>query len=361
MSKQAVVLVSGGIDSTVVATSAIKVYGRENVHALSFSYGQKHDKELENAIRVTSFLGIKHKILEVDQQLFAASDSTLLKGGGDIAHRSYADTLKEFGEGTVDTYVPFRNGLMLAQAAAYAYSVGKEDTAVVLYGAHADDAAGSAYPDCTPEFYNATRESIERGTGGIVTMQAPLIDMNKSEVVSWGLGLGAPLHFTRSCYEEDDTQCGECGTCIDRIKAFKDNGIIDPAPYKINIDWIGCEPYMTPAQSNSVLIENKKQIQAMIDAQLERINKYTETASESLSDVVRELQADAERTGHVVVFSGDSNPLSEEELIEAAKEEFRAEAQPTSPEVEEIRRLLAQERVILEYKLEEAKRKLGLS
>lgn len=266
MSKQAVVLVSGGIDSTVVATAAIETYGRENVHALSFSYGQKHEKELENAIHVTSFLGIEHKILEVDQQLFTSSDSTLLKGGGDVAHRSYADTIKENGEGTVDTYVPFRNGLMLAQAAAYAYSVGKEDGAIVLYGAHADDAAGSAYPDCTPEFYNATRESIECGTGGVVTMEAPLIDMNKSEVVNWGIELEAPLHFTRSCYEEDDIQCGECGTCIDRIDAFKNNGIVDPAPYKINLDWTGCEKYTNPEQSDETLTASKNQIQSMIRA-----------------------------------------------------------------------------------------------
>ena len=142
--------------------------------------------------------------------------------------KSYAKILAE-KEGVVDTYVPFRNGLMLSQAAAFAYSVG---ASFVVYGAHADDAAGGAYPDCTPEFYNAMSEAIERGTAGKVFVQAPLILLNKSQVVKWGLELGAPYKLTRSCYEEDSTSCGTCATCIDRQNAFLQNLVDDPIDYK---------------------------------------------------------------------------------------------------------------------------------
>lgn len=233
MRQKAVVLVSGGLDSCVVLTKAVKELGRHNVVALSFSYGQKHDLEIENAKAVCQFFGVQHIIASVDSQLFQFSDSTLLKGGGEIAHKSYAETIAQQGEGTVDTYVPFRNGLMLSQAAAVAYNLG----ATVYYGAHADDAAGSAYPDCTQEFYHAMNAAIVHGTGQEVDMDAPLINLTKAGVVKLGLELGAPLHLTRSCYEGHDKACGRCGTCLDRIEAFRSNGFIDPMPYEIAIDW----------------------------------------------------------------------------------------------------------------------------
>ena len=130
------------------------------------------------------------------------------------------------GSGTVDTYVPFRNGLFLSFAAATAISVGAE---VVLYGAHADDAAGRAYPDCTPEFYAAMKAAIYEGSGHVCTMEAPFIDKNKADVVAVGLRLNAPYQFTWSCYEGKEKPCGKCGTCIDRAKAFAANGVKDPA------------------------------------------------------------------------------------------------------------------------------------
>lgn len=231
---EAVVLLSGGIDSTTCLAMAVEKHGVENVHCLTFAYGQKHQNELDNALDVANYYNVPLTIAKVDHRIFEGSNSTLLQGNGEISHQSYAETIEQNGEGTVDTYVPFRNGLMLSQASALAYSLG---ASVVYYGAHADDAAGSAYPDCTPEFYEAMNNAIKFGTANKVSLQAPLINMNKATVVDYGLHHEAPYQLTRSCYEGHKKQCGECGTCIDRINAFKANSAIDPVPYEVSINW----------------------------------------------------------------------------------------------------------------------------
>ena len=200
---------------------------RNDVLALTSYYGQKHAKELESARKVAAYYGVAHR--EVDlSQAFSLSDSSLLQGSHKkIAAESYADQLAEKGgEGTVDTYVPFRNGLFLSFAAAIAVSVGAE---VIYYGAHADDAAGRAYPDCTPEFETAMNTAIYEGSGRTCHLEAPLLSWNKAGVVKEGLRLGAPYELTWSCYEGGDKPCGVCGTCRDRAAAFAANGVADPA------------------------------------------------------------------------------------------------------------------------------------
>ena len=126
----------------------------------------------------------------------------------------------------VSTYVPFRNGLFLSSAASIALS---RDCGVIFYGAHADDAAGAAYPDCTPEFNRAIGEAIFEGSGKQLQIEAPFVRMTKAEIVKTGLELGVPYELTWSCYEGGETPCGKCGTCIDRAKAFAANGAEDPA------------------------------------------------------------------------------------------------------------------------------------
>lgn len=221
---KAVVLLSGGIDSTTCLAGAVNDYGAENVKALCLSYGQKHKKELESARKVAKHYGIQ--LIEESVDCFKFSNCSLLEGREDIKHESYAEQLAKLdGEGTVATYVPFRNGILLSIAAAYAYSIGAD---YVYYGAHADDAAGRAYPDCTPEFVDSMNNAIFWGTGKKVKIVAPLLMMNKAEVVKLGLKLHAPYELTWSCYEGGEKPCGKCGTCIDRIKAFEVNGVVDP-------------------------------------------------------------------------------------------------------------------------------------
>lgn len=222
MNKKAVVLLSGGIDSTTCLAQAIEEYEAQNVAALSLFYGQKHDREIKSATDIAHYYNVEHIVQEI-QGVFNFSDCTLLQGRSAIDHRSYAEQLHQ--KKVVDTYVPFRNGLFLSYATAIAIGLNAE---VIYYGAHADDAAGSAYPDCTPEFEQAMCEAIFEGSGRTVTMVAPLLYMNKKQVVEYGLKLKAPYHLTWSCYEGKDSPCGTCATCIDRMNAFEANGVKDP-------------------------------------------------------------------------------------------------------------------------------------
>ena len=223
---KALVLFSGGVDSTTCLAIAVDKYGADEVLALSLYYGQKHSRELEAARKIAAHYGVKHKELDL-ALIFADSDCTLLKGSeGEIPKESYAEQLEKTDGKPVSTYVPFRNGLFLASAASIALSNGCEE---IYYGAHSDDAAGNAYPDCSSEFNDAINRAIYLGSGGELRVTAPFIGMNKAQVIAKGLELGVPYELTWSCYEGGDKPCGVCVTCRDRIAAFRANGIDDPA------------------------------------------------------------------------------------------------------------------------------------
>lgn len=218
------VLSSGGVDSTTCLALAVKEAGPENVFSLSIYYGQKHDKELEAARAVAAYYGVAHQELDL-AVIFADSNCSLLKQSSEeIPKESYARQLSGT-EGTVSTYVPFRNGLFLSCAASVALSRGCEK---ILYGAHADDAAGAAYPDCSVQFVEAMNRAITEGTGNQLRLEAPFVSVTKAEVVRTGLALKVPYELTWSCYEGGKTPCCRCGTCIDRIEAFRANGVEDP-------------------------------------------------------------------------------------------------------------------------------------
>lgn len=223
---EALVLFSGGVDSTTCLGIAVDKYGSENVLALSVSYGQKHTKEIDSARAVAKHYGVE--LYELDlSEMFRFSDCSLLKGSSEeVPHESYAEQLKETDGSPVSTYVPFRNGLFISSAAAIAISRG---CSVIYYGAHSDDAAGNAYPDCSETFNNAMSEAVWVGSGNQVRIEAPFVSKTKADVVKMGLELGVPYELTWSCYEGGDVPCGKCGTCIDRAKAFAENGVSDPA------------------------------------------------------------------------------------------------------------------------------------
>lgn len=228
-SSKALVLSSGGVDSTVCVAIAVDKLGAENVSTVSVSYGQKHSKELECAAKVANFYHTGHYELDLSN-ILKYSNCSLLKGSTEaIPEMSYADQIAKNGEGKVSTYVPFRNGLMLSAVAALAQSIYPDDDVDIYLGAHADDAAGDAYADCSQEFTDAMTEAINIGTYRKVHVCAPLVNMNKTHVVERGLALGAPFKYTWSCYEGGDKPCGKCGTCIDRAAAFAANGVKDPA------------------------------------------------------------------------------------------------------------------------------------
>lgn len=233
MSK-ALVLNSGGLDSTTCVAMAIEKHGIDNVITASLYYGQKHDKELKCAEEIANYYKVPHIEEDISNVMKYAKDvCTLVKGGKEIQHTSYEEQIKANKDGRVDTYVPFRNGLFLSIAAAYADSIFPGEDVEIYYGAHADDAAGNAYADCTPEFAEAMDRAINLGTYGKISVVRPLINWNKAQVVKEGLRLNAPYHLTWSCYEGGEKQCGVCGTCRDRKAAFEANGVEDPVPYEL--------------------------------------------------------------------------------------------------------------------------------
>lgn len=234
MAKKALVLNSGGCDSTTCVGLAVEKFGKENVATLSAYYGQKHEKELECAKKVAEHYDVEHYEVNLTSVMQFSNCSLLASSTEEIKHKSYAEQIAEDGEGMVATYVPFRNGLLLSSIAALAQSLYPKEEVDVYYGAHADDAAGQAYADCSPEFFEAINKAINIGTYNKVTVVAPLINMNKAEVVKTGLAINVPYELTWSCYEGGEKACGTCGTCIDRINAFKANGVEDPIEYEDN-------------------------------------------------------------------------------------------------------------------------------
>ena len=219
---KAMVLFSGGIDSTTCLGMAVEKYGSENVIALSIAYGQKHTKEIEASDKIVKYYNVEHIYLDL-AKIFQYSDCSLLSHSDkEIPKESYNDQIKSTNGSPVSTYVPFRNGLFLSSAASIAISKG---CSVIYYGAHADDAAGSAYPDCSSDFNNAINEAIYLGSGKQIKVVAPFINATKDQVVKKGLEINVPYKYTWSCYEGGEKPCGKCGTCIDRAKAFELNGI----------------------------------------------------------------------------------------------------------------------------------------
>lgn len=222
---KALILLSGGVDSATCLAEAVKEYGADEVCALSVSYGQKHVRELEAAENIAAHYGVDLKKLDL-KRIFEGSDCSLLKDSeSDIPRESYADQLAKSDGKPVSTYVPFRNGLFLSCAASIALSNG---CAEIFYGAHSDDAAGNAYPDCSADFNESMNRAIYIGSGNRLRVKAPFIGMTKADVVRRGLKLGVPYELSWSCYKGGEKPCGVCGTCRDRIAAFEANGVTDP-------------------------------------------------------------------------------------------------------------------------------------
>ncbi len=223
--EKALVLFSGGIDSTTCLAMAVDLYGKDKVVALSIAYGQKHTKEIEAAQKITQYYGVEHLYLDLEK-IFEYSDCSLLTHSNkEIPKSAYAEQLKKTNGNPVSTYVPFRNGLFLSSAASIALSKG---CSIIYYGAHSDDAAGNAYPDCSDVFNQAMNTAIYEGSGRKLRIEAPFVKWTKVEVVKKGLELKVPYEYTWSCYEGQDKPCGVCGTCIDRQAAFEKNGTKDP-------------------------------------------------------------------------------------------------------------------------------------
>lgn len=228
MAPAAVVLLSGGLDSTTLLAHAVRAGYR--THALSFRYGQRHAAELEAAARVARVLGAtEHRTITVDLGGFGGSALT----DAAIAVPKDRDEAA-MGAGIPVTYVPARNTVFLSFALAWAEVLDARD---LFIGVNALDYSG--YPDCRPAFIAAfeqmARLATKMGTegGAAVTVHAPLIQMTKAEIIRHGLALGVDYGATVSCYEatEDGRACGHCDACLLRKKGFAEAGVPDPTRY----------------------------------------------------------------------------------------------------------------------------------
>ena len=282
MKKKAFVLLSGGLDSTTCLYQAAKDFYPANhvsgsyeawlsdvdsgylkpeqqcdwVEAVSIFYGQRHKRELDYAKRTCNKLGIKHTILDVGD-LLKGKDILLSADSVDsmeMVHTSYDQI-----QGVSPSYVPFRNGLLLSAITAYAQKYVNaqikereehyitegfseasaklwafqeaKDLSTIYYGAHAEDAANWAYPDCTPEFNGSMANAIYTGTYNTVRLATPLQWSKKYEIVNRGYNLSVDFASTWSCYDNKEYHCGECPTCLARKEAFAQSETYDPTSY----------------------------------------------------------------------------------------------------------------------------------
>ena len=228
-SEKAIVLSSGGIDSTTAISLALARYGQANVETLSIIYGQRHSREIDAAGEIANYFGIKHHVIDITNiGIYQGSEcSLILDSGRDIPTTSYSAQRTE--NEIISTYVPFRNGMMISIAAAFAMSRFPHSSISIYLATHSDDEVISAYADCSQEFIYSMASAILSGTYGRVNIVAPFSYMNKAEIIHEGLILNTPYHLTWSCYNGGNEPCGACGTCIDRAKAFEQNGVADPA------------------------------------------------------------------------------------------------------------------------------------
>ena len=225
---KALVLSSGGIDSTTCLALAIKKYGVNNVISVSIDYGQKHNKELICAEEIGRFYRIKHITLNL-KEIFKYSNNALMQDSTkEIPKDSYAEQLRKTE--IVDTYVPFRNGLFLSAISSLALAINNNEKTEKNLNEVSEEVI--AYADCTKEFIETISKAINLGTYEKIKIITPFVYSNKAEIVKVGLNLKAPYHLTWSCYQGGEKQCGECATCIDRKEAFKKNEAIDPVVYE---------------------------------------------------------------------------------------------------------------------------------
>jgi len=227
--KSALVLLSGGIDS-VTALAWARRSGYTAQGALSFSYGQRHIREIESAASVAAYYGVAYQSIA----LTPIGGSRLT----DLGNIPQGRDLASLTENIAPTYVPNRNMILIAYTAAAALL---SDATYLIGGWNAADALN--YPDCRDAFLESMERTLRLATLREFTVIRPLIHDDKPAIVRRALELGAPIHLTWTCYLGNQVACGTCDACQLRIAAFKQVRVIDPIPYATHIDWSGCQYY----------------------------------------------------------------------------------------------------------------------
>lgn len=226
------ILLSGGLDSAAALACALdRSAPSDDVRTVSFDYGQRHHRELEAAKAIAMHYGVPHSV-----ELLSVPMTMLTEPSVPVPNMSYAEI-----KGISPAYVPFRNGLMLSTLTAILmgrhHDPLQKDTphygkpCRIHWGAHAEDAEGGAYPDCSNDFIRSMGAAIKIGSYEKVTIRAPFSSLFKHEIVSIGNALAVPFHLTYSCYAGGEEHCGTCPTCRARRQAFAKAQIRDPTIY----------------------------------------------------------------------------------------------------------------------------------
>ena len=219
MKKKVIISLSGGMDSATLI--AYLLNSSFDVSSVSFFYGSKHGKyECECAKKIAKFYGIDNCILDLSFFMMQFS-SHLLKRGGEIPEGHYSNL------SMTKTIVPMRNIIFASILSGIAMSK-KYD--YVSLGVHAGDHA--IYPDCRPDFCKSLDLSIYLSSDKSIHLLTPFLYMNKTEILKWGLSHNVPYNITRTCYKDQEIACGKCGSCNERLEAFKLCQIIDPLNYE---------------------------------------------------------------------------------------------------------------------------------
>ncbi len=221
MNKNAVVLVSGGLDSCVTASIAAKDH---NLYFLHTNYGQKTEKrELKSFYDLCDYFNVKDKMI-------VNIDYLKVIGGSSLVDDNIEVERGQLNRSDIPaTYVPFRNGNILSIAVSWAEVIGAEK---IYIGAVEEDSSG--YPDCRREFYTAFNNLLRVGLkpDTVLNVETPLIDLDKSEIVKLGSQLGSPFELTWSCYKNEIKACGICDSCLLRLRGFEKAKIKDPLDYE---------------------------------------------------------------------------------------------------------------------------------
>ena len=210
---------SGGLDSAVLLNTAI--YEKKNPTAVSFIYPSKHNEyERAAAVSICNYYSLELHSINITSVL-ASFKSNLLKGQGDIPEGHYED------KSMSQTVIPARNMIFISILTGLAES---NDAKEVWLGVHSGDHL--IYPDCRPEFIENMNLAVGKATDKNIRLKAPFLDWNKTDIIAQGLLLDFPFHLTRTCYKNQPIACGKCGSCVERLEAFKANGIKDVIKYE---------------------------------------------------------------------------------------------------------------------------------
>ena len=217
----------GGMDSGTLLGRAVKEFGKDAVKPVMFLYGSKHNRyEVVAVARLLSHYGIDRpqRVCFDLSQVFGDFKSDLLMSGGSIPEGHYTD------KSMSRTVVPGRNLIFASILAGYAESLGVPE---VWLGVHAGDHA--IYPDCRPSFVNCLNYVVNLSSEAKVAVKAPYLYLDKTAILKEGIALGVPYQLTRTCYSTDEVACGRCGSCQERLEAFRENGVEDPLEYQTRV------------------------------------------------------------------------------------------------------------------------------